>query len=541
MYIALVVDDEEIIRNGICKKLSRFFDNLEIAPAQENAIEALHYIQNHHVDIVLVDIKMPMVDGLEFIKRARQHNSQLKFIVISGFKNFEYAKSAITLGVKDYLLKPIDNGEFKKVIGELIIELDKKKENQKKENAIKTKAYEGSALKRSRYLTELVSADASIDTTELIADLKELEISFQDTNYVVLSVMASNIKKIPEFKNVSGLSILQYAVCNVMDEVFCNFGSNSFSHQKEDFQFVIILNTESTISSYFILQKTNKLIDLLKNIYGLELKIGIGQEVHHITDVCKSYQQAYQSMLQCTMPESKDVCFFDDINDSKNSIQLISGFQKDLLESYIKNQNEKEIKNSMKEIFQDLISNNYENLKIIGYDIYFIVVKLLKENDKDMEIAYTMFTELEKMVSSGTNTEPVKQWLGDKLTEVSKMFISGKKSYGKSLIEEINKYVENNYSKDISLGTIANKFFINQSYLSQMFKKEMNIKFIDYITSIRLGKAKELLKTTSLSVNEIAETIGYSDTRYFREVFLKHTKETPSQYRKKYLSRIMNI
>lgn len=103
----------EIIRNGICKKINRFFPELEVAPAQENAIEALHFIQNNQVDIVLVDIKMPMMDGLEFIAKAKEYNQFLKFIVISGFKNFEYARTAITLGVNDYLLKPIDNEEFK--------------------------------------------------------------------------------------------------------------------------------------------------------------------------------------------------------------------------------------------------------------------------------------------------------------------------------------------------------------------------------------------------------------------------------------------
>lgn len=532
MYRVLVIDDEEIIRNGICKKINRFFPELEVAPAQENAIEALHFIQNNQVDIVLVDIKMPMMDGLEFIAKAKEYNQFLKFIVISGFKNFEYARTAITLGVNDYLLKPIDNEEFKKQIQELLDDLDRNKENRAIESRIKTKAYEGTTYKKNRYLTELVSADAEIDTTELLSDLKEMGIVFKQKKYVVLTIIAGNIKEIPEFKNVSGLEILQYAVCNVIDEVFTNCEGRSFTHFKYDNQFVLILNTDTTIARYFLIEKANKLVTILNNIYGLNLHIGIGDEVEAVEDVCKSYRQSVQSVMQCNLPSVSSVCHFSEIKIKKSDIQIITGLKKDLLESFIKTQNEAEIKKCLQEIFREAVKNNYANIKIISLDIYFIVLKLLKENEKDTDIALAMFEEIEEAIGANSSIELLERWLENKLIEVSQLFSKSKKNYGKPLIEEIIEYIEKNYSKDISLGGISKKFFINTSYLSQLFKKEKNIKFIDYITGLRLNKAQELLVASSLSVNEIAEAIGYNDARYFREVFVKHLHMTPSRYRK---------
>lgn len=531
MYRALVVDDEEIIRNGICKKLARFFPGLETAPAQENAIEALHYIQNHPVDIVFVDIKMPMVDGLEFIQRAKQYNQNLLFVVISGYKSFDYARTALTLGIRDYLLKPIDNDEFKKIVSQLIDELDQRKKSREQHSDMKAKAYEGTFLKRGRYLSKLVSVDADLDTEELRDDLKKLGIVFRDTHYLVLSVDAVNINSLEEFKDVSGLAILQYAVCNVIDEVFSNCGCSSFVKDKTDSQFVIILNTDTPLASYFVLEKANKLAALLHNIYGLRLVVGIGRPAGAAGDLCKSYQQALRAMMECGMNGDRQVFISDDIQTS-SEVRLIPGFQRDLLESYIRNKNEEAIRNSLHEIFMEFGQSGYDNFRIIGYDIYFIIVKLLRENDKDTEIGYTMFEQLGRIIASNRDLGYIEEWFAGQLIEVSKMFERGKRSYGKTVVEEIKDYVETNYSKDISLGSIAARFYINTSYLSQIFKKEMNIKFIDYITNIRLGKAKELLLETDLSVNEVAEAIGYSDTRYFREVFVRYMKETPAQFRK---------
>ena len=178
MYTALVIDDEEIIRRGIIRKLERFFPDIEAAPPQENAIEALHYIQNHQVDIVFVDIRMPMVDGLEFIKRARQYCSALQFVMVSGYTNFEYAKEAIHLGVKDYLLKPIDNEEFQGVVNRIIGELNQKESDIRSENLVKAQAEEGRFQKKNRYLTEMIRVDSTMDTVELLKDLEELGIHF---------------------------------------------------------------------------------------------------------------------------------------------------------------------------------------------------------------------------------------------------------------------------------------------------------------------------------------------------------------------------
>lgn len=533
MYTILVVDDEEIIRNGICKKIARFFPKLNIAPAQENAIEALHYIQNNEVDIIFTDIKMPLVNGLEFIERALQYNKLLKFVILSGYQNFEFAKKAIGLGVKDYLLKPIDNEEMKNIIESLIVELDKQKKVDKSQIVIGNNAQEGIFSKTSKYISELVNIEASLDTMELLTDLNEQNINFDRHYSVALSVEVNNIKEIETFNTISGLYILQYAICNIIDEVFANYNCVSSVKDKTDNNFIVILNTDTPITHYYIVQKASMLGKVLNNIYGLMVKIGIGETVESAEDFCKSYYQAYRAMLQCNMYEDKQISTYSETieNNNSNKIKLLSGFQKDLLESYIKTQNIEKIEESLAQIFTDLREEKFENIKIIGYEFYFLIIKLLKENDKDMEVAYTMFEKLEQVVRLN-NKGDIQKWFKEQFIEICKIFENSKKCYGKTLVEEVEAYVEKNYSKEISLGSIASKFYINSSYLSQVFKREKNIKFIDYITSIRLNKAKYLLENTDMKANEISEAIGYSDSRYFREVFVKHVKETPTQYRK---------
>lgn len=534
MYTALVIDDEEIIRKGILRKLGRFFPDINLAPAQENAIEALHYIQNHPVDIVFVDIRMPMLDGLEFIKRARQYCPTLQFVIVSGFTSFDYAKEAIHLGVRDYLLKPIDNKEFQEVVARLIDELNKKESDIKSENLVRAQAEDGRFQKKNRYLTELIRVDSSMDTVELLKDLEDLNIRFPYNHFRTVVILVQNIRTVPEFEDVSGQYILQFAVCNIMSEIFTNCGCQVFAHEKKENQFIGILNTDTSLANHFLIEKTKYLVEVLKNIYDMQVFAGIGDEVGVSQDICVSYTQAQRSALQGLVLSDQKVGIHQKGKDSNGKLQFLNEFQKNILEGYLKSQNQTGIQEFIKKILEECRKGEvgYANIRILCFDIYMLVVKMLQEKGFHAEWAMGMFDEMEEKIEKGVELSEVENFLTDNLTEISEQFDNHKKSGGKVLIEEIREYVDTHYSKDISLGSIAGKFYINASYLSQLFKKEMNTKFIDYITKIRLQKAIELLEKTSLTVNEIAEAVGYKDSRYFREIFVKHMGRTPSQFRK---------
>lgn len=535
MYSALVVDDEEIIRRGICRKLERFFQDIHVLPPQENAIEALHYIQSHSVDVVYVDIKMPMLDGLEFIRRARRYDSHLQFVVISGYTNFEYAKEALHLKVRDYLLKPIDNAEFRDVTERIIEELNRKDYNIKSENKTRAQAEEGRFLKKNRYLTELIRMDSLIDTVELLKELEGLKVNFSNTHFQIVTVLVQNIREIHDFKDIPGQFILKFAVCNIINEIFMNLNCQVFAHEKNENQFVAILNTQTSVAAHFVREKAKYLTDVLYNIYQIKAFAGIGLEVHRTEDICVSYSQAMESALCGIMMADKQVELFQDETDKKAEFQFINELEKNVLEKYIKSQNEQGIADFIKEIVGRLriVGINYANLRIICFDIYVLVVKLLQEKGKDADAALNMLEWMEEKLRKGIGLNETEKFLTESLTEISTQFDEYKRTGAKALIESIIEYVNTHYSKDISLSGIAGKFYINPCYLSQLFKKEMNMKFIDYITKIRLQKSVELLQTTSLTVNEIAEAVGYKDARYFREIFVKHMGETPSHLRKK--------
>lgn len=534
MYVALVVDDEEIIRKGICRKLGRFFPDIEIAPPQENAIEALHYIQNHPVDIVFVDIRMPMLDGLEFIRRARQYHSNLQFVVVSGYTSFEYAKEALRLHVKDYLLKPIDNKEFKEITERIIGELEKKDSTIKNDSIVRAQAEEGRFLKKNRYLTELIRVDSVIDTVELLKDLERAEVVFSHSHFRVISLVAQNFREVPEFRDVSGLYVLQFAICNIMNEVFMNCGCQVFAHEKHENQFIAILNTDTALATHFIYEKTKYLTDLLQNIYKIRSYAGIGLEVSRAEDICVSYTQAAESAIVGIMLGDKPVELFQGKEKQKFELQFLNELDKNVLEGYVRSQNEQGIREFIAKVFENCRQKgmNYTSIRTICFDLYMLLVKLLQEKGKYTDLAVEMLEQTEEKMQRGVKLLELEKFLAECITVISAQFDERKKGSGKVLVEEIREYVDMHYSKDISLSSIAGKFYLNPSYLSQLFKKEMNLKFIDYITGVRLKKAIELLGSTSLTVNEVAEAVGYKDARYFREIFVKHMGKTPSQFRK---------
>lgn len=535
MYTALVIDDEEIIRRGIVRKLNRFFPDIETAPAQENAIEALHYLQNHPVDIIFVDIRMPMLDGLEFIKRARQYCSPIQFVIVSGYTNFEYAKEAMHLGVKDYLLKPIDNQEFQAVVNRIIGELQQRESELKSENRVRVQAEEGKFQKKNRYLTELIRVDSTVDTVELLKDLEDLNIQFPHSHFRTVVILVQNIRMLREFKDISGQDVLRFAVCNIMNEIFMNCGCCVFAHEKKECQFIAVLNTETELANHFLIEKTKYLTEVLKNIYGMQVSAGIGEEVSCPEDICVSFSQAQESALQGLLLAEQAVQVYKKGENKSTALQFLNEFEKNVLEGYLKSRNEEEIQKFIQRFMEACRKEGvgYADIRIFCFDVYMLAVKMMREKGLQADWAMGRLMEMGENIEKGVKLSEVEETLLKDLMEIGEQFGSYKKTGGKALIEEIKDYIDAHYSKDISLGSIAGKFYINTSYLSQLFKKEMNVKFIDYITEVRLEKAIQLLGSSSLTVNDIAEAVGYKDARYFREIFVKHIGKTPSQFRKK--------
>lgn len=535
----LIVDDEELIREGIARKIERLMPHADIVGKAENAKEAMELISLNLPDIVITDIRMPEMDGLQFINEVKSKNNNIDFIIISGFDNFEYARNAIKLGVSEYLLKPVNNDELKNAISNLEKKTADKRQQNEYMKQLESKIYNSLFFLKSKYLNDLIYCD--FDAKNILKSLEYVEIGFTNKFYTVITVILYNLDKLPQFHDKKEAYLAKFGVQNIAEEILSEAGKAfAFENLKKENQVVIIVN-HNTPDESTLLRLCRKMQDSLSELLQLKSSIGIGKTYKDINCVHNSYIESYRAPLQSGLLGNNSVISINEISDNQPSALFLSDNDKMLLRSSISSHDTNKAIEIISCLFESFEQQHipYYDIKTLLIDMSIMLIKIIKENGGDWNIIFKEDIFQEDFISHFTKLNEVKEWMEKCVRSVCSYLSGQEKSDGKKIINEVQGYINNYYYLDINLTELAKKYFINPSYLSQLFKSETGVKFIDYVTNVRIEKAKELSSKTSLKLYQIAEMVGYNDFRHFSATFSKYTGLTPSKFRE--LNNIHNI
>lgn len=533
----LVVDDEALIRNGICKKIERLVPNTTIVGRAEDAIEAIEMVKEHHPNIVITDIRMPEIDGLQFINMAKAIYSDIKFVVLSGFQDFEYARRAMRLGVEDYLLKPIDNQQLKSIIENLQHKIEEEQLQINMISDLKSKVNANLAFIKNKYLTDLISTDSENDILQIIKNLELIGIKFNYIYYSVVTISISNLLDL--YSSISSEDILQkkYEICDIAEETLSSVGTAiAFNNLKDENQIVVIVNHDNILNNNLIFnlpKLSSNIINSINKFLNLSVSIGIGESYDNINLVHASYLESYTSVMQRIVLGDKRVIHIADIPDSNRITYFLSDENKLLLISCMKEGSYKKSLEIIDNVFNQIKTKeiSYLNIKVLYVDLILLFTKTVKEAGGTFEKIFPFDILSESFISKHSSLYSIHTWIQNCVKSICNYILDLKKSSGKKVIEEILGLIDNYYYTDLSLNDLAAKYYINLSYLSQLFKTETGENFIDYLTKVRIEKAKELLKSTELKTYKISELVGYSNSRYFSDVFQKNVGVTPTTFR----------
>lgn len=538
----VVIDDEPLEINLIKMCIDWKFFNMEIVGEAENAILGLDLVEELSPDILFTDINMPIIDGIKFSEMVIQKRPKTKIVILSGYDDFNYAQKSIKIGVSDFLLKPINNDEVFKTASKLKYIIDYERESSNEYNLLKKQLSDNLPYIKEKFLIELLSKNFETEKIIIIKKALFLGLRFKYQSVQVAAIEIDNSSNNDDV-NTGIYFIRNIKLMNMIKDFF----------QRDEFIFIFY----DTLNRIIILDNNDN-IDLFEKCETLKTKIvdntqysvsiGLGG-IKHMWEIHTSYKEALDALKYRVTVGNDIVILYDHINignnnnihnindlNEKMSFYLKSGLYDKaaiLTNQYFENIDLKR-KNTLKDILiiaMNIIAINFKTLIAMGID-------------STDEIYNSQIASFNKLLSLDT-LPAIIEFLHKIIFKSIETINAQQTSKIDDIIIKAKEYIDDNLgNNELSLSLIAKHLYLNPSYLSRMFKKEIGINFVEYLTKIRMEKAIELLKEGYMKAFEIADFIGISDPNYFSTCFKKYTGLSISEYKKNIIitnSKIMEL
>ncbi|NRF93766.1 response regulator [Paenibacillus frigoriresistens] len=528
MINLMIVDDEERARIGIRTLIDWHQHDITIIAEASDGAEALDLIRINHVDILLTDIRMPEMDGLELIEIVKQEFPHVKSVIMSGYNEFTYAKRALSLGASDYLLKPSRRQEILKTVLNLTTEIEQERQQARNFEELKEGFRESLPLLKEKTLSRLVFSDEP-PYEKLLANLQINGICFPHNYFGVLIIQIDNFHALQKQFGQFDVELFKYALKNISEETLLI--SNlcvAFEHHDD---IIILINSEMPMDTKVLIPYAAKIQQNVKNFLKFSISIGIGHMDSSLQYLKNSYMSASNALdAKYFLGPGKIVDFNDSVDHELLDSSYPLSMENSVLHAIIHGDSVKISESiSLFQIALKTESASKDDALKYSLALFFALYRLCIEKDINVnEIFGLNLQEIVQNLSKST-IESVYKELLDTANKISNQ-LQTKKNNNK-LFMSILSYIEQNYFKEISREIVANEVYITPGYLSLLFKQQMKTSFLDYLHKIRIEHACVLLKDNSRRIGDIALKVGYNDEKYFFQVFKKYTGMTPNQYR----------
>ena len=533
MYKILLVDDEILVRDAIRENIDWGKLDCELIGDCENGKQAVEFVKTHEVDIVLTDILMPYMDGMELSHFLHDNYPDILIVIFSGFGEFEYAKKAIQYNVSEYMLKPVTAMELTKVIGNMKEKLDSRKKEQRKMESLTQVSqdyHKNANVIRSKALDCLVKCTRDVQVS--LDELERMGITFQAASYrvAVFDIDTYSDMYQMDMDKQQESALMAFVLFNVGDEIVVQEKAGVVYQEGNNRVCIIFAGNRTKEFSENIHRICHEIQKKVKEVIGLETSIGIGSWVRSPYELIYSYRLAAKAIdyryllggnLLFDMEEKKTDNSIFLINDLEIITESIKSGDRRLMEKTL-GQIETEIKSALVEKSYACIYLQ-QVIRAIGNTCQ----SLSEEPEKiiaQREALLKAVTEQRMFSQAAALVEKYAQEVFDALQELNSS--SGQRQ-GMLAMD----YIQKNYMDPcLSLNSICSYLNISTSYFSTIFKEMTGETFIEVLTRVRMEKAKELLENTTMKNYEIAEKVGFSDPHYFGISFKKITGKTPTEY-----------
>lgn len=527
MYKVLIVDDEPTIAEGIRFMIERGFPEGEVVDIAYDGAEGYEAAIGKRPDIILTDIRMAGIDGLEMIDMLKQAGYNGKFIILSGYADFEYAQRGIRLGIESYITKPIDERELYKTLTEVCgnLEIEQIK-NEKVQELEQTVECFGQDMKEY-ILKEIIFLPEEF-TFEKQMQLKQLGFPLSWKNYVCVIIEASkeeNVQTKLSFYSVSR----QCAEIELRTEWTMEFIRCS------DIQTAVIVTSNNYISSADLVNRMSMLRNKIAKKLNICVGIGIGQIQSDFKKIGESFEEARIALNYRVIKGNERVIAYEYIKNMNSEVTKIPQEIIEHLQDSVEKMDNLGCSAVVEEFFDSLLPEQ----ELHPNDLQLLSLNLILSGIQKMPFMQFQLNEyLGKnilsldSISKFQTIDQLKNWIINILNGMNDLMLNQMMPEKHDVVEEAKTYILRNFQKDISLADISEKFFINPYYFSHLFKKRTGQTYQSYLTNLRIERAKKLLIETDLKVYKVGEMVGYPNSNYFSKIFERQVGVKPTDYKK---------
>lgn len=525
MIRLFLVDDEDEIRNNIIAKVSWEDNGIQICGDASNGREALDRIAEACPDIMLVDIRMPIMDGLELIESVSRNYANIKTIILSGFDDFSYAQKALRLGADDYLLKPCKPQDIISSVKKVFVALEEEKAHRVLLTRSNDQLKETLPLAKEKFLVNLISREY-FDTDYIYGKLKTLGIQWTYGFFSVAVIRLTDFLRDADEFNLNGTSPV--IIINCINETLSPFFMvETFQNSNDIVMIINKANSDKIVSCLSLL------LDKLHSVLNINFSMGLGRITEDITKLHLCYIEAVKAVKASVMIGLNSLICFESIPKmyTDNTVYPFM-VEKKILDLIKLPDAIAKIQVELEAFFVGLNTGSTPQEYIINASISLMlsVYKVCIANGISINEIFGHYLSYIDEIYTINNIALLKQKVIQILKNANQAFsVSNPKN---QTVFSAIEYIKKNHMTDISLETVAEKVYVTPQYLSHLFKATININFVDYLNNYRIEKACELMRDSSMKTYDISSIVGYKDEKYFSCVFKKFTGMTPSQYRK---------
>ncbi|AOZ93088.1 response regulator transcription factor [Paenibacillus crassostreae] len=539
MYNILIIDDEEPVREAI--RILGDWDGLGINQIMEatDGETALEILNDCKIDIAIVDMKMPEMDGVEFLQVVEQQHPELLTIVISGYNNFEYARQAIRSKVTDYLLKPVNRADLSQALYKAVGQLEAKREQKSEFIANNIKLNMSLPKLKEKIYQSLIDKSYKKYANETLLPL--IGVVNPDHKFGVAVIRILNLESIRISRFKSDTNLLHFAVDNIISELTGNdLQTFSFSNPKEEREMIAICTKDSGSLEELSFQFTylmKQIASNLKDLFGIKILVGMGKPCGNILDIAGSYESGQAAIRTINLLDPNEVVItnWGHITETRDiqSIMVRMPFICNALEAGNLNQ----ARSFIEEFIQKVKGLGHFNLGDTDRMIHEFVILL---NDKAIELGVSSeklprggVFDLRKVgiVADIADFEQFSSLLIEILEYYNAVIRKSTSTHSIFDPKDIKDYIDGHYFEDFKVSSFTEKYFLSREYIMKLFKQQYGYGIHEYVQKVRMDKAKELLLESNLKILEISEMLGYKDKNYFSKAFRNYYSISPTEYR----------
>nr|WP_258567567.1 response regulator [Paenibacillus anseongense] len=530
-----MADDEPNILRNLQAVIPWAELEIDIVGTAKNGVDALELSRLHEPDLVMSDIRMPLMDGITFVQKLREINEACKVLMVTGYQDFEYARSLMRVGVSDYMLKPINYEELENCIRKLANEIREnkaiKQQEQQKWGKMKNLAYE-------KILQDVLMNYTEISTYTLLP-IDNMDLETMTYSFMMIDVDDYSQKSLPWSEQERKL--WNFAVRNVMQDSLANFKAEFSVLQMREGEWCLLIQwdtrggedngvqAEETQMQSNLHEVALKLQKDVRESVKLGISIGFYPSAVGLRLLSDTYRKL-QRFMQLNLNKQESVLLYRESKeqaDANSSLwylveEIVTGLKQ------LNRIKTEDALSRLKLLLEGLPNSSFARAYQM---LHFLILHVLRE----LREMNSLDVQEEEQVWRQLDTSESIQHLLQVMVQLAAIGLEGtnKKKNSELLMTAAKEYIRTHYSNDFGIEDIASSLGISSSYFSLLFKQQFGETFVEYVTKHRMELAKSMLLHSDKSITDIGRSVGYTERRYFTKVFQKFTGEIPSEYREK--------